>query len=175
MHNAISGIHNLVVAHFKDGRTLKGKTHDFMPARGSFHLIAEDADDEGETHEIQLSDLKAVFFVKTLEGKSGYQEKKKFEEVEGFNLRGLKISVEFADGEVIRGVTLGYNKDKPGFFVIPVDENREHCTRRYLIQPGASASAARIVAERNETILFFINGPPSRWQPAPVEARSFHP
>jgi hypothetical protein len=112
---------NLVVAHFKDGKLLKGTTHDFLPARGTFHLLAEGGDDSGTTHEIQLADLKAVFFVKALEGREGQHETKTFEEVDASKLRGLKICVEFADGEVLRGVSLGYSKDKPGFFVIPVD------------------------------------------------------
>lgn len=127
-----SGKQNRVVARFKDGRLLKGTTHDFMPARGSFHLVIEGGDKDGETHEINLADLKAVFFVKSLEGKEDYEEKKTFQQVEGSNLRGLKICVEFTDGETIRGVSLGYSKDKPGFFVIPVD-NESNNDRIYVV------------------------------------------
>jgi hypothetical protein len=30
---------NLVVAHFQDGRVLKGTTSDFFPARPAFHVF----------------------------------------------------------------------------------------------------------------------------------------
>lgn len=122
MVDSASGRQNLVVAHFKDGTLLKGITHDFAPARGSFHLASESPDDEGENREVKISDLKAVFFVKSLEGNPDYHEKKKFEETDTSSLRGLKISAEFLDGEIINGVSLGYSKEKPGFFIIPIDK-----------------------------------------------------
>ena len=33
----------------------------------------------------------------------------------------MRIRVEFNDGEIIRGISLGYSKSKKGFFVVPVD------------------------------------------------------
>lgn len=68
-----------------------------------------------------LSDLKALFFVKTFAGNPGYDEKKRYEAVENPHLRGMKIKVTFFDGEVIRGTTQGYSKDRKGFFLFPVD------------------------------------------------------
>jgi hypothetical protein len=110
-----------VVVHFKDGRLLKGFTRDFTPTKTSFHLTSEQDRDRGSEYEIELADLKAIFFVKTLEGNKDYAEKKRFEEVDTSGLKGLKIRVEFDDGEVIRGISLGYSKSSKGFFVIPVD------------------------------------------------------
>jgi hypothetical protein len=110
-----------VVGHFKDGRLLKGFTRDFTPTKTSFHLTSEQDRDRGSEYEIELADLKAIFFVKTLEGNKDYAEKKRFEEVDTSGLKGLKIRVEFDDGEVIRGISLGYSKSSKGFFVIPVD------------------------------------------------------
>ena len=112
---------NKVVAHFVDGRLLKGYTHDFTPARDMFHLTSQLEEDFGTTYDVNISDLKAVFFVKTFKGNLGYKEKKRYEDVDAARLRGMRIRVEFNDGEIIRGISLGYSKSKKGFFVVPVD------------------------------------------------------
>ena len=111
---------NRVVAHFKDGRLLKGFTHDFLPGRGTFHLNSEQPDSREVVQEVGISDLKAVFFVKSFVGDKE-REPPELEESDHAALRGLPICVEFADGQVLRGVTSGYNKSKPGFFAIPAD------------------------------------------------------
>jgi hypothetical protein len=121
MPDKIRGERNNVVAHFKNGRLIKGYTHDFTTARDSFHLTSEREEDRGKVHNIKISDLKAVFFVKMYEGNREYIGKKRFEEVDASKLRGLRIKVEFNDGEVIRGISLGYNKRKKGFFMVEVD------------------------------------------------------
>ncbi len=114
---------NLVVAHFKDGKLLKGYTYDFTPTCGIFHLTSELEEDKGTIYDVNMLDLKAVFFVKTLEGSLDYKEKKKFEEVDTSGHRGLKIKVLFTDGEVVRGISLSYSRGRKGFFLIPVDPN----------------------------------------------------
>ncbi len=112
---------NKVVAHFVDGRLLKGYTHDFTPIRDVFHLTSQLEEDFGTTYEVNVTELKAIFFVKTFKGNVGYKEKKRYEDVDSSRLRGMRIRVEFVDGEVIRGISLGYSKTKKGFFVVPVD------------------------------------------------------
>lgn len=124
---------NQIVARFKDNRLLKGFTHDFSPIKEIFHLT----DESGVIHDVRCSDLKAIFFVKTLTGNKDYSEKKKFEEVDASGLRGLKIKVEFNDGEVIRGVSSGYSKNRKGFFVIPVDPDSNN-ERIYVIADAVS-------------------------------------
>lgn len=112
---------NKVVAHFVDGRLLKGYTHDFTPIRDTFHLTSQLEEDFGTTYEVNVTELKAIFFVRTFKGNVGYKEKKRYEDVDSSRLRGMRIRVEFVDGEVIRGISLGYSKTKKGFFVVPVD------------------------------------------------------
>lgn len=112
---------NLVVVHFKNGKLLKGHTRDFLPTRDSFHLTSELDEDKGHVYTVWLVDLKAVFFVKTLHGSLEYKEKKKFEEVDTSRHRGLKMKLLFKDGETVRGLSLGYSKERKGFFLIPVD------------------------------------------------------
>lgn len=134
---------NKVVIHFADGRLLKGYTHDFTPARDTFHLTSQLEEDFGTTYDINVSDLKAVFFVKTLKGNLGYKEKKRFEDVDESRLRGMRIRVEFIDGEVIRGISLGYSKAKKGFFIVPVDPKSNN-ERIYVV--SASVRDVKIAA-----------------------------
>ena len=54
-----------VIAHYLQGTLVRGITRDFRPNRLSFHIEVNSEDDPVK---IQLSDLKAVFFVKDLEG-----------------------------------------------------------------------------------------------------------
>ena len=65
----IPRIQNLVVARYMDGRIAKGTTYDFGPQKNTFHVISGKEDDQKVSNEIFLSELKAVFFVKSLEGR----------------------------------------------------------------------------------------------------------
>lgn len=110
---------NKIVAHFKNGAIMKGVTHDFIPEKPKFHLNHTD----GRIEEVDAETLKAIFFVKTYEGAKDYQDKKGFAGVDPKNIRGLKVKVTFADNETIYGSTMGYSKQRKGFFVLPVDPN----------------------------------------------------
>lgn len=121
MSNETKSERNRVVVRFKDGRLLRGYTHDFTPVKETFHLTSEEEKDKGNIYDIKTTDLKAIFFVKTLEGKKGYPEKKRFDDVDSSGLRGLKIKIEFHDGEIISGTSHGYSRNRKGFFVTPVD------------------------------------------------------
>jgi hypothetical protein len=105
---------NQVVAHFADGRLVKGWAVDFFPNKPSFHLEKEGS---GETVDVTVSELKGVFFVKTFEGNPGVAKRM---DVERAGM-GKKIQVDFADGETIIGYTSGYTPTRAGFFVFPVD------------------------------------------------------
>lgn len=132
---------NNVVVHYGDGKLLKGYTHDFLPDRESFHLNTALEPGVGTIHEVKILDLKAVFFVKSIEGNMAYVEKNRFEVVDAKALHGIKIRVTFKDGEILRGLSLGYNRAKKGFFVVPIDpaSNNE---RIYVV---ANATAEIIV------------------------------
>ncbi len=105
---------NMVVAHYLDHRVVKGHSEDVRPNKEAFHLTEAES---GETAEIQLADLKAVFFVKSLEGDSEYQPDLGLERP-GF---GRKIKVRFKDGEKIVGYTSGYSPQRLAFFFFPAD------------------------------------------------------
>ena len=105
---------NQVVAHFNDGRILKGWAADFFPNKPSFHVEREDS---GETIEIQVAELKGVFFVKTFGGNPDATSRQDVERVG----MGKKIQVDFEDGETLLGYTSGYSPARAGFFVFPTD------------------------------------------------------
>jgi hypothetical protein len=106
---------NKVVARFKDGSLMKGKTNDFFPNKTSFHLETL----SGETEIIEVEQLKAFFLVKDFDGKKDYNEEYE-DEVSG---AGRMIRVKFSDGEVITGYTLGYSPERQGFYMTPADVN----------------------------------------------------
>lgn len=106
-----------VVARFKDGRVLKGTTHDFAPHKPSFHLCPSGRA-SAKPVEILIESLKAVFFVKHYEGDSARADDNSFDGAQG---QGRRVVVTFADDEVVAGFTVGYTPGKPGFFVIPAD------------------------------------------------------
>ena len=119
---------NKIVIRYRDGRTAKGHTADFLATRASFHVVPVGASAEARgTLEIPLAALKAVFFVRDFEGNKAYQERKAFAPDQ--RVAGRKLRVEFSDGEVLVGTTLGYQPNRPGFFLVPVDpnSNNERC------------------------------------------------
>jgi hypothetical protein len=106
---------NMIIVRFKDGMIMKGNTSDFSQNKVRFHLNRMD----GKTEEIDIENLKAVFFVKNFEGNKDYQEKYE----DSIHGAGRKIEIEFTDGESITGYALGYSPDRHGFFITPADLN----------------------------------------------------
>jgi Family of unknown function (DUF6982) len=107
-----------VVVRYVDGRLVKGVTQDFFPNKDRFHLRS-DTTTSDEPAEVLIRDLKAVFFVKDFAGNPGYDERKTY--LEGDKPQGRKVEVLFVDGEMLVGSTLGYDPNRLGFFLFPVD------------------------------------------------------
>jgi len=120
---------NLVVVGYRDGRREKGSTFDFVPTKGIFHLESI----EGGMREIQVADLKAIFFVQDFAGNPKYDERKKYMDAE--KPQGRKVEVTFVDGEILVGSTLGYDPKRPGFFLFPVDPKSNNI-RVFAISPA---------------------------------------
>ncbi len=108
-----------VVVRYADGRLLKGHTFDFDPNKPCFHLH-QAGDPTADGREVWIRELKAVFFVKDFSGQPDYTERKDFGD--GHTPPAArKMRVEFADGEVFAGYTMGYHPQRQGFFFFPVD------------------------------------------------------
>jgi hypothetical protein len=116
---------NKVVIQLKNGTVRKGITNDFLPNKTRFHFTCMD----GSTEAVDVDTLKALFFVKEIDGNKDYKESYN-DIIQG---GGRKIRVEFADGEVIVGFVLGYSPDRPGFIMSPADCNGNN-TRIFVVK-----------------------------------------
>jgi hypothetical protein len=117
-----------VIVRYTDGRLIKGFTKDFFPDRECFHLYPAESP-QGEPVEIHMTSLKAVFFVREFAGDDSYDERKTY--MEGENPSGEKVRVTFKDDEVMIGSTLGYDENRPGFFIFPADPHSNN-VRTYI-------------------------------------------
>jgi len=106
----------LVVARSLDGRRIKGRSTDFHPARRSFRVAA------GTGHppvEVPTDGLKAVFFVRSLDGNPERQDHRQFPRTPGQARQ--RIWLEFKDGERMAGWPISTPLGREGFYVIPTD------------------------------------------------------
>ncbi|MBU5638972.1 hypothetical protein KOM00_19820 [Geomonas sp. Red69] len=103
-----------IVVRYADGRVVKGTTEDLAANKGLFHLTEADT---GKRYEVNVEQLKAIFFVKNFQGNSEYQERL---DVERVGL-GKKIKVSFKDGETLVGYTQGFSPARATFIVFPCD------------------------------------------------------
>lgn len=106
-----------IVAHYADGRIVKGHAEDFLPGGPSFRL--RPLSDPDKFLEIVVEDLKGVCFVRDFAGDPQYQEQKNFPP--GMEPTGKAVEVTFNDGEILLGSTEDYDLKRPGFFVVPAD------------------------------------------------------
>jgi len=106
---------NKVVVRYLDGEVNQ-------PGKDVFHLVVKE-DGGDRSIAVKMAALKAVFFVKELGGldKSRPVVKRTFDQVKDQKLIGKKVKVEFVDGEVLYGLTLGYSPQRRGFFFTPID------------------------------------------------------
>jgi len=116
----IAKVQNLVVARYQDGRIVKGTTYDFGPQKKGFHVVP--LGEEGrKVTEVLFSDLKAVFFVKSLEGKQDHPSAREGIEEKTEPMGQMKVKITFLDGETLLGTTQGYTLEREGFFIVPLE------------------------------------------------------
>jgi hypothetical protein len=105
-----------VVARHLDGRKIKGHTTDFHPQREYFRVTTAPG---LEPIEVATEDLKAVFFVRTLEGDRERSDHREFPRSPG-QVR-QRIWLEFKDGERMAAWPVSTPLGQRGFYVIPTD------------------------------------------------------
>jgi hypothetical protein len=132
-----------VVARFANGKLLKGTTQDFAPNRQNFHLIPTDG---GPPLEVRIDQLKALFFVKDLQGNPDRANLRGFLAAAPTTAQGKKIAVRFSDEEFLCGHTLSYQPGRPGFFMAPVDEASNNI-RIYVVVAATAEIKAGLAAE----------------------------
>lgn len=106
-----------------DGSRLKGHSRDFNPSRPKFHLRLVGPEGEtGERQEIDLKSVHAVFFVRDF----AFDREKRYEPEDDLapvttpptaGARALRVTTAW--GEVLDGLTYGYQPQRPGFFLFP--------------------------------------------------------
>jgi hypothetical protein len=102
-----------VVLRFRNGNLTRGMlTREFTPL--DFAIEAESED--GEKLQVNISDLKAVFFLK---GPGKRAAEMQIGSVVGDQPQGAPARVEFFDGEIIHGVVQEYRMENSGFFLYP--------------------------------------------------------
>ncbi len=147
---------NRVVAHFNDGKLVKGTTQDFYPNRLLFHIAPAEG---GAAMEVRCNLLKAVFFVRTFEGVPGRASIQGFLSAPPATSHGKKIAVRFKDGELLCGYTLSFQPGRDGFVLFPVDPESNNL-RIYVVAgsaaeikagPAAEALAQKALAKEKET------------------------
>jgi uncharacterized protein DUF6982 len=126
-----------VVAHFKDGRVVKGHTNDFSPERDDFLLQPYVS---GPTPvSVRLEELKAVFHVRTFEGNPDHGPSPEGvgeipdERFRNAMQRARKALLEFSDGERMWGFAEGLESANLGFFFFPTDPDSNNL-RIYVIR-----------------------------------------
>ncbi len=126
---------NKVVAHFTDGRILKGFTNDFVPAKDHFHVTTVGVLGGPKSLDILRADLKALFFVKDFKGDPKHADVNTFDSSRPS--AGRKIRVLFEDGEILVGTTQGYQPGRPGLFVEPAD-HESNILRCYVVSTATT-------------------------------------
>ncbi|HEY6843090.1 MAG TPA: hypothetical protein VI391_02905 [Thermoanaerobaculia bacterium] len=95
-----------VVLRYRDGRTRRATLVNADVDREVLHV-----EEDGSSSEVPFGSLKAVFFPQMSPDK------------EPDPAEGSQLAVEFADGEIIRGVA-HYNPERNGFFLYPLDRRK---------------------------------------------------
>jgi hypothetical protein len=107
---------NEVVLRFRDGRTARAVlTSDFTPRDSA--VEAETA--EGELLKINISELKAAFFLKDPRRREAEMQIGSSPENQPL---GAPARVEFFDAEVVHGRVHEYNVENSGFFLYPTSQ-----------------------------------------------------
>lgn len=129
---------NEVVARYVGGRVVKGISLDVDPGKPTCHVRTR----EQGTVTVRLADLKALFFVKSLEGNREHQEGMAVEPDDIRNRGACRMELTFADGERVVGLTVRYPPIKPFFFVVPADPKSNNI--RILVNRAAVKHMAQL-------------------------------
>ena len=124
---------NKAVVAFLDGRRMKGYIHSFSAQKDHFRLFFERDTAQGEGAEVQMKDLKAIFFARDFVDNSEYSAP---QELNSQN-QGRKAEVTFHDGERLLGTADdAYDPQRIGFFLVPT-EPRSNNLRVFVIAKNA--------------------------------------
>jgi hypothetical protein len=125
-----------VVARFQDGRLVKGVSMDIDPDKPFCHVRPPD----GPAVQVSLAELKALFFVRSLDGNPEHHETLTADPTDPRARGATLVRIEFADGEIMVGMVIRFPPVKQFFYVTPVDPKSNNT--RMLINRDATVSIA---------------------------------
>lgn len=130
-----------VVAHFIDHSVVKGTSADVDPKRPLCHVQTA----ERAVVEVDLRQVKALFFVKDLDGRPGYEEAQTAAAGDQ-RLRGSRqVEIAFADGERLAGLMNRFPPLGPFFYMLPIDAQSNNV--RILVNRDAVADMRSVDAQ----------------------------
>ncbi len=145
-----------IVAHLRDGSLLKGYT-DALPEQELESLLRQgpcplpkqiriQTNAAKKAVSVALDSLKALFFVKSFEGRNEYQEIKFFDSHPP--VEGLWVRIRYYDGEASEGVVHNslHHLTSPGFFLKPPDPESNN---EYVYVLKASLTDFRVLGVRS--------------------------
>lgn len=132
----------LIVARRLDGGLAKGHAVLFEPGA---EVVLEAEPGRAEVR-VPAADLKAVFFVKDLQGDPTREDGRSYRDSQ---LLGRRVWVDFADGEQMAGWSLSYRRGCEGFYLFPTDPGSNiemawvyaHAVRAVLTESAAEAAS----------------------------------
>jgi len=105
-----------VVAHFIDHTIVKGTSMDVDPAKPRCHIRTDNG-----VLEVDLSQLKALYFVRDFTGRAEYDEDRAPKAGDA-RLRGSHaVKLTFMDGEPLHALMNRFPPNRPFYFVLPID------------------------------------------------------
>jgi hypothetical protein len=125
-----------VVAHFVDHTIVKGVSMDVDPGKPLCHVRT----DAPKAVEVDLRQVKALYFVRDLNGNPTYDETHHPEEFDSRLHGSTLLDITFVDGERLGALTNRYPPRGPFFFVVPADAKSNNL--RILVNRGAVKSMA---------------------------------
>jgi hypothetical protein len=135
-------MNNHVVARFRDGRLVKGVSFDVDPNKPLCHVRPPGK----PVVELTLAALKALYFVKSLNGNPAHEEATTVEEGDQRTRGATKVELRFEDGERLVGFTNRYPRNRPHYYVVPVDLKSNNA--RILVNALAVASIQALAGEQ---------------------------
>jgi len=108
--------------------------------------------------EVRFRQLKALFFVASLEGNSSREDVRGFVQGPEETPQGKKIAIRFRDGELMCGYTLTWSPERDGFFIFPADAHANNqrvfvlsaATAEIKAGPAAEALAQRVLSQSQD-------------------------
>jgi uncharacterized protein DUF6982 len=130
-----------VIAHYLDGRILKGESLDVDVRRPTCHITPAGGLRQPRVA-VHLAELKALYFVRSLVGDRHHQEADALIPADPRRRGAHPVEVTFLDGERLLGLTLRHPVADEQFFLVPADPASNNV--RVLVNRAAVAAITEI-------------------------------